>query len=254
MCRREPLRIVGEERDHSDVGYRKDDEGKDINPTVVNVFQADDRYYVPGYYLGNNIPVRNNYYFAGWNTDPDGNGTHYNKDGEILVSGATNLYAEWDLMVPSEGELTVTLPEGKSYFNIYDAGGKDTPYGNNYSGKLVLKAPDEESIIYLTGTIATEALGAGGQKHDYLIVRDGGLNGTMMSNDQSTYVDGFGPVFVSATDGTEKNIGRLLSTNDEITIEFYSDGQNNFKGLKLKATVMSNINQLGLGTKIIRSR
>ena len=29
MCRREPLRIVGEEGDHSDVGYRKDDEGKD---------------------------------------------------------------------------------------------------------------------------------------------------------------------------------------------------------------------------------
>ena len=29
MCRREPLRIVVEERDHSDVGYRKDDEGKD---------------------------------------------------------------------------------------------------------------------------------------------------------------------------------------------------------------------------------
>ena len=227
----------------------KDDEGKDINSTVVNVFQADDRYYVPGYYLGNNIPVRNNYYFAGWNTDPDGNGTHYNKDGEILVSGATNLYAEWDLMVPSEGKLTVTLPEGKSYFNIYDAGGKDTPYGTSYSGKLVLKAPDEGSIIYLTGTIATEALGAGGQRHDYMIVRDGGLNGTMMSNDQSTYVDGFGPVFVSATDGTEKNIGRLLSTNDEITIEFYSDGQNNFKGLKLKATVMSNINQLGLGTQ-----
>ena len=227
----------------------KDDEGKDINPTVVNVFQADDRYYVPGYYLGNNIPVRNNYYFAGWNTDPDGNGTHYNKDGEILVSGATDLYAEWDLMVPSEGELTVTLPEGKSYFNIYDAGGKDTPYGTNYSGKLVLKAPDEGSIIYLTGTIATEAFGAGGQRHDYMIVRDGGLNGTMMSNDKSTNVDGFGPVFVSATDGTEKNIGRLLSTNNEITIEFYSDGQNNFNGLKLKATVMSNINQLGLGTE-----
>ena len=226
----------------------KDDEGKDINPTVVNVFQADDRYYVPGYYLGNNIPVRNNYYFAGWNTDPDGNGTHYNKDGEILVSGATNLYAEWDLMVPSEGELTVTLPEGKSYFNIYDAGGKDTPYGNNYSGKLVLKAPDEGSIIYLTGTIATEALGAGGQRHDYMIVRDGNTGGTMMSNDKSTNVD-VGPVFVSATDGTEKNIGRLLSTNDEITIEFYSDGQNNFNGLKLKATVMSNINQLGLGTQ-----
>ena len=230
----------------------KDDEGKDINPTVVNVFQADDRYYVPGYYLGNNIPVRNNYYFAGWNTDPDGNGTHYNKDGEILVSGATNLYAEWDLMVPSEGELTVELPAGKTYFNIYDAGGKDTPYGNNYSGKLVLKAPPSEdesnNIIYLTGTIATEALGAGGQKHDYMIVRDGGLNGTMMSNDKSTNVD-VGPVFVSATDGTEKNIGRLLSTNDEITIEFYSDGQNNFNGLKLKATVMSNINQLGLGTQ-----
>ena len=230
----------------------KDDKGKDINPTVVNVFQADDRYYVPAYNLGNSIPNRNYYAFASWNTDPNGDGTHYDKDGEILVSEGTELFAEWDMTVPSDGTtLRVDLAEGKTYFNIYDAAGKDTPYGTNYSGKLVLKAPpaDEgKNIIYLTGTIATEALGAGGQKHDYMIVRDGGLNGTMMSNDQSTNVD-VGPVFVSATDGVEKNIGRLLSTKDSITIEFYSDGQNNFAGLKLRATVMSDINQLGLGTQ-----
>ena len=234
--------------------YYKDDKGVDITPTVVNVFKADDRYYVPAYNLGNSIPNRNYYAFAGWNTNPDGTGTHYDKNGEILVSEATTLYAEWDMTVPSDGTtLRVDLTAGKT-FNIYDAAGKDTPYGTNYSGKLVLKAPkpdDDEgphNIIYLTGSIATEAL-ANGQKRDYLIVRDGGLDGTMMSNDKSTDVGGFGPVFVSATDGAEKNIGRLLSTNDEITIEFYSDNDNNFAGLRLRATVISDINQLGMGTE-----
>ena len=223
--------------------------------TVVNVFKADDRYYVPAYNLGNSIPNRNYYAFAGWNTNPDGTGTHYDKNGEILVSeDATTLFAEWDMTVPSDGTtLRVDLTAGKT-FNIYDAAGKDSDYGYNYGGKLVLKAPpveegDGHNIIYLTGSIATEALTNNGQKRDYLIVRDGGLDGTMMSNAQSTNVDGFGPVFVSATDGVEKNIGRLLSTNDEITIEFYSDNANNFAGLRLRATVISDINQLGMGTE-----
>lgn len=233
--------------------YYKDDKGVDITSTVVNVFQADDRYYVPAYNLGNSIPNRNYYAFAGWNTNPDGTGTHYDKNGEILVSDATTLYAEWDMTVPSDGTtLRVDLTAGKT-FNIYDAAGKDTHYGYNYSGKLVLKAPPVEegeghNIIYLTGSIATEAL-ANGQRRDYLVVRDGGLDGTMMSNNQSTNVGGYGPVFVSATDGVEKNIGRLLSTNDEITIEFYSDNANNFAGLRLRATVISDINQLGMGTQ-----
>ena len=230
-----------------------EEEGTPMDATVVDVFKKDDRYYVPAYNLGNSIPNRNYYAFAGWNAKASCDSTHYDKNSEILVSKATNLYAEWDMTVPSDGTtFRVDLPMNKT-FNIYDAAGKDNNYDYNYGGKLVLKAPESDSetnnIIYLTGTIATETLGAGSQRRDYLVIRDGGPDGDIMSNAQSTEVDGFGHVFVSATDGVEKNIGRLLSTKDSITIEFYSDNANNFAGLRLRATVISNINNLGMGTE-----
>ena len=178
----------------------------------------------------------------------DGKGTSYGKDDEILLSVSTTLYAQWDMTVPSNGTaLTVSLPEGKTSFKIYDAGGYNTPYGANYHGKLTLEAPLDH-VIYLTGTIATEAL-VGGQAHDYLIVRDGDTGAAIMSNDRSTDVAGIGHVFVSTTDGVEKSMGRLLGTSSQMTIEFYSDGQNNFTGLNLTATVMSkDISLLGQGT------
>ena len=220
-----------------------------IAPTVVSVFKADDSYYVPSYQLVNSIPSRNHYYFAGWNTQADGNGTSYARDGEVLpFTTAQTLYAQWDMTVPSDGTaLTVTLPTDKTTFKIYDGGGADTPYGTGYSGKLTLEAPTGK-VIYLTGTVATEAL-VGGEARDYMIVRDGGTTADIMSNDKSTNVAGKGHVFVSTTDGVEKSIGRLLGTSDKMTIEFYSDGQNNFNGLNLTATVMSSdISQLGQGT------
>ena len=226
-----------------------DSNNNPIAATVVSVFKADDSYYVPSYNLGNSVPSRNFYYFAGWNTQADGKGTHYAPNGEVLpFTTAQKLYAEWDMTVPSDDiELTVTLPEDKTSFKIYDAGGKDTPYGNNYSGKLTLEAPAGH-VIYLTGTVSTEALD-GGQARDYMIVRNGDKNATIMSNDRSTNVAGIGPVFVSTTDGIERSIGRLLSTSSEMTIEFYSDGQHNFDGLNLTATVMSqDISDLGQGT------
>ena len=219
-----------------------------IASTVVSVFKANDNYYVPSYQLENSVPSRNYYYFAGWNTQADGKGTSYGKDDEILLSVSTTLYAQWDMTVPSNGTaLTVSLPEGKTSFKIYDAGGYNTPYGANYHGKLTLEAPLDH-VIYLTGTIATEAL-VGGQAHDYLIVRDGGTTADIMHNDRSTDVAGIGHVFVSTTDGVEKSMGRLLGTSSQMTIEFYSDGQNNFMGLNLTATVMSkDISLLGQGT------
>ena len=216
------------------------------NPVLV--FKANDNYYVPSYQLENSVPSRNYYYFAGWNTQADGKGTSYAKDDEILLSVSTTLYAQWDMTVPSNGTaLTVSLPEGKTSFKIYDAGGYNTPYGANYHGKLTLEAPLDH-VIYLTGTIATEAL-VGGQAHDYLIVRDGGTTADIMHNDRSTDVAGIGHVFVSTADGVEKSMGRLLGTSSQMTIEFYSDGQNNFTGLNLTATVMSkDISLLGQGT------
>lgn len=224
----------------------KDGQGHDIAAVPVEVFKADDRYYVPSYHLENNAPTRNNYLFAGWNTQNNGKGTHYEKNSEILLSGNKTLYAEWDLMVPANGEFIATLPEDQASFKIYDGGGYNT-YGNNYSGKLTLKAPAGH-IIALTGTIYTEAL-VSGQPRDYMIVRNGDTSGTTMSNGQSINDNNLGPVFVSTTDGAEKSMGRLVSTGNEMTIEFYSDGQNNYDGLNLTATVFSNnISDLGEGT------
>ena len=228
----------------------KDNKGDDMPAVPVSVFKDDDKYYVPGYLLGPNAPSRNYFYFTGWNTQADGKGTHYAPNGEIKAfKESKTLYAEWDMSVPSDGtRLDVTLPADKSSFKIYDAAGYNTPYGYGYSGKLTLKAP-EDHIIVLTGTVSTEAL-VSGQACDYMIVRNGGTSGDIMSNDQSTNVDGMDPVFVSTTNGTEKNIGRLATTGREMTIEFYSDSQNNFTGLNLTATVVATtINKLGKGTE-----
>ena len=226
----------------------KDGQGHDIAAVPVEVFKADDRYYVPSYHLENNAPTRNNYLFAGWNTQANGKGTHYEKDDELLApAGAMTLYAEWDLMVPASGEFTATLPEDQTSFKIYDGGGYGA-YGYNYSGKLTLKAPADH-VIALTGTISTEAL-VSGQPHDYMIVRNGDTSSAIMSNGQSAEISGVGPVFVSAMNGTEKSIGRLVSTKNEMTIEFVTDGENNFDGLNLTATVIAtNIGQLGEGTE-----
>lgn len=229
--------------------YYLDSQNNPIASNVVTVFKADDSYYVPSYQLANSAPSRNHYYFAGWNTQADGKGTSYAKDDEVLpFTTAKTLYAQWDMTVPSDGtELTVSLSSGKTSFKIYDGGGYNTPYGKNYSGKLTLEAPVGK-VIYLYGTIATEAL-AGGQAKDYMIVRNGDKNAAIMSNDHSTNVAGIGDVFVSTTDGVEKSIGRLLGTSDKMTIEFYSDGQNNFNGLNLTAMLLGgDIGSLGQGT------
>ena len=228
----------------------KDAQGHDIAAVPVTVFKDDDKYYVPGYYLGHSAPSRNYFYFTGWNTQADGKGTHYDPNDEIKAfTESKTLYAEWDMSVPSDGTpLEVTLPADKSSFKIYDAGGYNTPYGYGYSGKLTLTAP-KDHIIVLTGTVSTEAL-VGGQPCDYMIVRNGGTSSAIMSNGESTEISGVGHVFVSTTNGTEKNIGRLASTGSEMTIEFYSDGQNNFTGLNLTATVVATtINKLGQGTE-----
>ena len=233
----------------------KDGQGNDIAAVPVDVFKASDRYYVPNYNLSSNVatwggavPTRNNYLFAGWNTQANGKGTHYTQNDVILpLETSKTLYAEWDLMVPNSGTFTAELPESQPSFNIYDGGGYGA-YGSGYNGKLTLKAPADH-VIALTGTVSTEAL-VGGQARDYMIVRNGDVSSAIMSNGQSTEVSGVGPVFVSATDGTEKSIGRLVSTGREMTIEFVTDGQNNFDGLHLTATIIATtIAQLGAGTE-----
>ena len=211
------------------------------------MFKATDSYYVPKYQLANSIPSRNNYYFAGWNTQADRKGTHYDRNYEILLSQATTLYAEWDVMVPTEGEFTASIPEGTTSIKIYDGGGYNTEYGNNYNGKLTLTVSSGH-IIYLSGTVTTEAPDDNGVARDYMIVRNGDKTAAVVHNGQSTNSTNKGYVFTSTTNGVAKSIGGI-QCGDQVTIEFVSNGENNYKGLNLTATIVSgNAETMGLGT------
>ena len=215
--------------------------------TALEVFKATDSYYVPKYQLANSIPSRNNYYFAGWNTQADRKGTHYDRNYEILLSQATTLYAEWDVMVPTEGEFTASIPEGTTSIKIYDGGGYNTEYGNNYNGKLTLTVSSGH-IIYLSGTVTTEAPDDNGVARDYMIVRNGDKTAAVVHNGQSTNSTNKGYVFTSTTNGVAKSIGGI-QCGDQVTIEFVSNGENNYKGLNLTATIVSgNAETMGLGT------
>ena len=73
-------------------------------------------YYGDNTTINTNMLTRNGYKFMGWNTDPDGNGTHY-EDSDLInltVEGEINLYAEWL-------ELTSFLVTGESFNDlVYD--------------------------------------------------------------------------------------------------------------------------------------
>ncbi len=45
--------------------------------------------------LAGDIFSRDGYFFKGWNTDPEGNGTHYDVSASIRLAEDTTLYAEW---------------------------------------------------------------------------------------------------------------------------------------------------------------
>lgn len=112
------------------VVYDKNDKGTD---TVVGLMEASYHMYnnedvyegeqiTPITRLSSNVYKRRGYEFAGWNTKPDGSGTHYEDCAEILnlsvyehsidpERGTVTLYAQW---VESESTLQID-PNGGAY-------------------------------------------------------------------------------------------------------------------------------------------
>ena len=223
---------------------------------TFEVFKADDRYYVPDFMLEPHAVDWNNYYFAGWTTQANGKGTYYPQNG-VVVKGTENvtLYALWDIKIPavkmSDGTTpVVTLQELRKdtiFYKVYDYGGYNSAYGYQYNGKLTLKAPDDH-FIRLTGTVTTESLGSDNTPHDYLIVYDG--DGNKLTNEQAKSGDSYSEVFFSTANGTKEDIGRLMSSGNEITLEFITDNDNCFDGLDLMVAVLpDSIRNLGKGSK-----
>ena len=213
----------------------------------IEVFKADDSLWVPGFKLKPHAVNHLYNDFVGWNTRADGKGTFYPYDGEVVPTERLTLYAVWGLKVPSEKTTTtrvVTL-EKDGIYPVFDYDGCRNPYGYNYNGKLTLKAPDNH-ILSLTGTVSTEAAGSDGQPRDYMIVYDGDETRTQkLANEKG--VD----TFYSQTNGEKEDIGKLLSSDTEMTIEFISDDNKCYDGLDLQVSVLpESIKELaGTGAK-----
>ena len=230
------------------------------NIKMVQAFRADDfatphsqgeNYYTPAFKLEPYAFERDYYYMKGWNTQKDGRGTFYPYDGELLSADNLALYAMWDMTVPADGETNeVTLEAEPVSYKVYDGGGSAKPYGKDYDGKLALKAP-EGYFFCLTGTVSTEALGSDEEPCDYMTVYDGGKNSDVkLTNEHAKSVSSYEDIFYSTTDGAREDIGVLMSTGNEMTIEFVSNDEYCFDGLDLTVSVLpKNIRQIGQGTK-----
>ena len=214
---------------------------------TVQAFKADNSFFVPDFMLEPYAAERQYFYFVGWNSQKDGKGTFYPRDGSLQPqTNNPELYAMWDMKVPADGETSiVTLPEDTIFFRVYDNGGYNRPYGKNYDGKLMLIAPDD-CIISLTGTVSTESADDDSEPGDYLTVYDGDVESTTkLTNAQAKS----GDVYFSTSDGVTEDIGRLMSSENIMTIQFNTNATNHYYGLDLLVTVLpKDIRSLGIGT------
>ena len=150
-----------------------------------------------------------------------------NSDVTVTPVFTNVLTAEGGLTVNMRKEpiqKNVTIPSGVTSFKVYDYGGPDCNYSDNYCGKLKLTAPDG-CVLQVSGTITTQS-GDG----DYLNVFDGDNSDT--GDDLVYHVS-------STSDGVATDIPTVVSTERIITIYFNSDGSDNFAGLDLTVTVIS---------------
>ena len=115
-----------------------------------------------------------------------------------------------------------TIPSGVQSFKVYDDGGENGTYSNNYEGTLVLTAPTGY-VLQLSGGITTEGA-------DKLTVYDNSeASGTKL-------IDAMG-----GNNSTKKDFEPVTSTGNAMRIYFKSDYSMTFAGLDLTVTLFKNI-------------
>ena len=205
---------------------------------TFRMFKPDDNYITPNIQLKSHAVERPGYELTGWSTEQNGKGTFYTYDGEVLPGESSiNLYAVWDIKMPVDGATKVVVLENlrkdTAFFKVYDDGGYRLPYSPNCNGKLTLKAPAGR-CLRLTGTVATEAPGSDGKARDYMSVyeKDEDNQLVKLTNEKGK------SVFYSQSNGDKLDIGSIISSAEEITIEFVSDAENCYEGLNLMVTIL----------------
>lgn len=122
---------------------------------------------VSTYVVGENVTAaakpatctNSGYTFNGWNTEPDGTGTHVDAGGTIaMVEGGLTLYAEWvakrayyiDRM-HGQGDQTIEIG-GKTYHCYYGDGYHTTPSPSDQKSGDACQAPHYRFVRWLTIT------------------------------------------------------------------------------------------------------
>ena len=142
--------------------------------------------------------------------EKDNNGNYY---VDMLVRNAT----------------TLKIPKGITSFKVYDDGGKDGDYSDNFSGILTLTAP-EGCVLQLTGSInLAKTPGMYTYYYDYLYVYDG--------------ADIDSDILYSAKE-TVNDIGKKMSSGRSLTIRFSGISDDVASGLDLTVKVISVENQI----------
>ena len=157
------------------------------------------------------------------------------KQTTVTLSG--NATDGWYINMPANGSATTVdnaavltlsaadLAAGKGIFKVYDDGGQNSNYSDNYEGYLIITAP-EGYRVQVAGTVTSEST-----SWDWLIV----YNGTNTNSYLGDEKDG---KYGNSNGATVNN---LRSTGRSVMLNFHSDGSNNKTGLDLTATVFTPI-------------
>jgi hypothetical protein len=145
----------------------------------------------------------------------------------------------------------LTIPKEVTSFKIYDDGGKDGLYSNNSNGTLVLTAPDGY-VLELTGTVNTSFITSsqctsvsgydGSCEHfeysyscdtyDNLSVYDG------TNNAATSLLEGLvGCNSSGSSVSTGVSVGKIMSSGQEMALNFKSGSSGNSSGLDLTVTL-----------------
>ena len=116
----------------------------------------------------------------------------------------------------------LTIPSGVRSFKVYDDGGENGTYSNNYEGTLVLTAPTGY-VLQLSGGITTES-------SDKLTVYNGS------TTNSTKLIDAMGGI-----GSTKKDIEPVTSSSNVMTLKFVSDYSMTYAGLDLTVTLFKNI-------------
>ena len=141
----------------------------------------------------------------------------------------------WYINMPAKGNATTVdnaavltlsaadLAAGKGTFKVYDDGGQNSNYSDNYEGYLIITAP-EGYRVQVAGTVTLEST-----RWDWLIV----YNGTNTNSYLGDEKDG---KYGNSNGATVNN---LRSTGRSVMLNFHSDDSNNKTGLDLTTTVFT---------------